>query len=232
MSDQLQARIDANWKAIQIELDAPRPAKIERLLLRIGMPATLTRLLVSTPGLRRAWFIAVGLTVLISLGSMDAGRPRDSLLTLLVLAPLVPVLGVALAYGPSSDPAHEVAVSTPISGLRLVLTRAAAVLGATVVLLGLASLVAQPALMALAWLAPAFGLTMVSVATMTVLSPRRATSAVAFGWMVAVLGARTIAGDPLAAFTIGGQLVALAVGAAGLWVAVGRRASFDVMVIE
>jgi hypothetical protein len=43
-------------------------------------------------------------------------------------APLVPLVGVAVAYGPEADPAHELTATAPYSGLRLVLLRTAAVL--------------------------------------------------------------------------------------------------------
>ena len=51
-----QARIDANWRAITIELDAPTPSRVERLLRAVGLPARVTRLVVATPALRRAWY--------------------------------------------------------------------------------------------------------------------------------------------------------------------------------
>ena len=47
-----QARLDANWRAINIELDAPQPVRIERMLRRVGMPTHITRLVVATPALR------------------------------------------------------------------------------------------------------------------------------------------------------------------------------------
>ena len=37
-----QARLDANWRAITAELDAPRPSLLERLLGRVGVPGHVT----------------------------------------------------------------------------------------------------------------------------------------------------------------------------------------------
>ncbi|MEM7272848.1 MAG: zf-HC2 domain-containing protein [Actinomycetota bacterium] len=223
-----QARIDRNWRAITIELDSPRPGRIERLLRAIGFPAHITRLMVATPALRRAWFLATGLAILVGLGATDAGAPRDQLFVLLLIAPLVPVLGVSMAYGVEADPAHEMAVAAPIRGLRLILTRAAVVLACSSGLLGLAGLAAPGrTLMAFAWLLPSVGLTAVTVALMSMLSPRRAAAVVMVTWTVGVLMVRGGAEDPLRAFTLGGQLVMAALAVLALVIAVVRRDRFD-----
>lgn len=224
------ARIERNWRSITIELDAPRPGFVERFLRRIGLPAHLTRLMVATPALRRSWFIALGLSILIGLGATDAAKPRDDLFILLLLAPLVPTLGVAMAYGSAADPAHEVSLATPMSGLRLILTRAAAVVGCSSLFLGLASLLTpSTSTMAFAWLLPSFGLCTATVAGMTYTTPRRASAIVGCLWVLLVVAARVSANDPLAAFTIGGQAFMTVATVAGLAVAHHRRDRFDLL---
>ena len=52
----------------------------------------------------------------------------------LALAPLAPVAGVAITFGPGADPSFELTVASPISTVRLLLLRAAAVLATTLVL--------------------------------------------------------------------------------------------------
>ncbi|MDH3294299.1 MAG: hypothetical protein OER95_08260, partial [Acidimicrobiia bacterium] len=118
-----QARIDRNWMAISTELFAPRPGRLERLLRRLTVPVSTARLMVATPALRRAWYVALGLVVLIGLGAGDGTRTREDLFMLLLLAPLVPVLGVTLAYGAEADPAYESSLATPLSGFRLIMIR-------------------------------------------------------------------------------------------------------------
>lgn len=224
------ARIEANWRAITIELDAPAPSRMERLLRAVGLPSRITRLVVATPALRRSWYLAIGMVMLIGLALTDAARPREGLFALLLLAPLVPVLGVALAYGPEADPAHEIALATPMRGLRLVMTRAMAVLGFSTVWLLLASALApgrQP--MAFAWLVPALGLTTATVALMTALAPRRAATVSAVIWVLGVAWVRSAAADPLAAFGIVGQAVMLAVAVGAVAVAIARRDRFDLI---
>lgn len=222
-----RARLDANWRAIAADLDAPRPARVERLLRRIGVPAGVSRLVVATPALRRAWFLSIGVAVVVGLGAAQPGD-RDSLLTLLILAPTVPVLGVALAFGPTADPMYEAQLATPMRGLRLVALRTATVLVAAIAIIGpLAALTPATRPMAAAWLLPALALTLASLAAMTVLTPRRAATTVAVAWFAVVTVAQTAAAGSLAAFGAVGQLVALLVGAVAAVVIVGRRGSFD-----
>lgn len=223
-----QTRIDRNWRAITIELDAPRPARLERFLQFFGMPVNVTRLVAATPALRRAWFLATAVAMLIGLGATDAAKPREDLFILLLIGPLVPVLGVAMAYGAEADPAHEISLATPMRGLRLITIRAAAVLAFSSFWLLLAALAAPGrSPMAFAGLIPSLGLTVATVALMTVTRPRLAAGLVALLWTVGVLLVRAGPADPLAAFTTGGQLVMLMVAVLSAAMAMARRDRFD-----
>lgn len=220
-------RLDANWRAITAELDVPRPGPIERVLGALGVPATASRVVVATPALRRAWYLSIGITVLVGLG---AARPddRESLFALLFLAPAVPVLGVALAFGPTADPMHEAQLATPTRGLRLVAIRAVTVVSVSIALIGpVAALNPATRPMAAVWLLPALALTSASLAAMTVFTPRRAASLVAVVWFVTVTIVRALATDGLAAFGVIGQLLALLVAVGGGIVVVLRRGSLD-----
>lgn len=222
-----QSRIDANWRAISIELDAPRPARVERVLRRLGIPSHVTRLVVATPALRRAWYLALAGAMFIGLAATDATAPRQSVLVLLTLAPLVPVFGVALAYGPSADPAHEMQVATPIRGLRLVAIRTAVVLAvsaAVMTTIALLNDVARP--FAAAWLLPGLAVTCASLMLMTFMAPRRASVTACAAWVVVVFVVET-AGEPLTTFTAVGQVTAAAVAVVSVALSVVRRSSFD-----
>jgi hypothetical protein len=226
------SRLEANWRAITAELDAPRPSFAERVLRRVGVPARVTRLVVATPSLRRAWYLSVVVVVIVGLGATNPDDPRQSLFTLLFLAPLLPVLGVAMAYGPTADPAHELQVATPGGGLRLLVVRTITVLVVSMVVvtvLASASDVARP--MATAWLLPALALTSATLAAVTVLPPRRAAAAAAGAWFGVVVIARVAATDPLAAFGPVGQLVAVAATSAFVIVTNARRGRFDRLVM-
>jgi hypothetical protein len=150
------------------------------------------------------------------------------LMAFLLVAPLLPVAGVAVAYGPHVDPAHELGVAAPLSGLRLLLLRTAAVVGATAALAAVAAL-ALPGLdwTAAAWLLPALGLTLAALAVATTTGPATACALVAAAWVTAVLAAWRSSGDPLTAFGSAGQLACLAVAAAGAALVLARRETFE-----
>lgn len=221
-------RLAANFAALTAELDAPRPRAVERLLARVGMRTAVARLLVATPSLRRSWFIAVGVALLFALAAVDPDRPEGGLLFLLAVAPLIPVLGVALAYGPGVDPAYEVTVATPISGLRLVLLRSVSVLAVSIPLAGLATLlVPDPDPIAAAWLLPAFSLSAVCLALMTWVRPRHAAGWVSGIWLLAIIVLSNRTDDRLLAFRPAGQAVIVALGLAAAVVVYLRRERFE-----
>lgn len=222
------ARLARNWQAIVVELDAPRLSRTERLLRRVGLPSHVTRLMVATPALRRSWFVALGLVVLIGLTVADPANPRSSAFALLILAPLGPVLGVALAYGSTNDPAYEIHLATPSSGVRLLLTRVAAIVFVAVPVLfvfALMSPVTRP--WAGAWLLPALAVCTAALALMTFMTPHRAAAIAAVGWITVNVVARNATGDALAAFVPVAQFVALLATIAFGAVVVARRATFD-----
>lgn len=218
------SRLDRNWRAITIELDTPHPSRLERLLRRLGVRSHITRLVVATPALRRAWFVALGLVVFIGVGLSDAAEPRASMLPLLLLAPLIPVLGVALAYGTPGDPGHEVHLATPMSGLRLLTTRAAVVMAVAtpvVVLSALLSEVSRP--WAIAWVIPASAVTGVAVALMTITTPNRAVAIASVVWVFTAFVARAAANDELAAFVPAAQVASLLVAMSCAAITFARR---------
>lgn len=141
------------------------------------------------PAVRGAWSLAV---LLVAAGAVALGYGAGvtgARVLLLAVAPVVPVLGVALSYGPYADPLYEVTAATPRGGLRLLLTRTAAVLCVSLPLLTVAGLLLPgsggPG--AAAWLLPGLALTLVSVALTGPLGCRAATAVAGGGWLCAVL---------------------------------------------
>ncbi len=223
------AALDDGWERLDAALDAPRPGFLESLLLRLGIADHTARLLAATPALRRSWLGAVVavlvLTVAVAAGHASGGSPT----LFLALAPLLPLAGVALSYGPALDPTYEMAVVAPMHGFRLLMIRTVAVLGAGLGLNGLATL-ALPGygLRALTWLLPALALTATALALTARLGPVLAPSLVGGGWVAVLLaasGARSGEEATLVPFTAAGQGVsaAVAVLAAGLLVAMRDR---------
>ena len=126
------AEISAGWARLDAELDAPRPGFAESLLIRAGVADHTARLLAATPVLRRSWLGAVALTLLLAVGVGLAASP----LMLLATAPLLPLAGVALSFGPGLDPTYEMAVVAPMHTFRLLMVRTVAVLSTTTLLSG------------------------------------------------------------------------------------------------
>ncbi|MCX4915604.1 anti-sigma factor family protein [Streptomyces sp. NPDC060011] len=206
--------LDAGWERLDAELDAPRPGPVEALLVRFGVADHTARLLAAAPVLRRSWLGAVVAVLAMTVAAANAARVGATPTLFLALAPLLPLAGVAVSYGPKLDPAYEMAVVSPLHGFRLLMIRTVAVLTVGLGLNGVATL-ALPSygLRALAWLLPALALTASGLALASRLGPVLAPSLVAGGWVtvLAVAQATTASGTTLAPFTAAGQGVAGAV---------------------
>jgi hypothetical protein len=106
----------------------------------------------------------------------------------LLVAPLVPVLGVAAAFA-AADPLTELTNATAYSKTRLALLRTAAVVVTTVPLVVVMGAVSGIGWTAVAWLGPGLGLTLTALAALTWWSPRAAGGAVSFAWTAVVCAA-------------------------------------------
>jgi hypothetical protein len=179
--------------AVLASLSAPAPAApaVRRpRRQRRPVPHRFARLLwAAGPAVRGAWLPAV---LVVAAGALalayGTGYPGVRAL-LLAVAPVVPVAGVALSYGPHADPLHEVAAATPGGGLRLALTRTVAVLAVSLPLLTLTGLLlpASGAPAAAAWLLPGLALSLATLALASFTGFRTAAAATAGGWLCAVL---------------------------------------------
>ena len=213
----IDERLVSNLDAIMGEILAPRRSRFERALLALRVPEPTARLMAATPVLRWAWFAAVGLVlVLAASAGAKQWEPGDQLAVFLALAPLIPVLGVAMAYGPHSDRAHEVTVAAPLSGLRLILLRTITVVAAAAVLSALTVLTSPThGWLRLAWLLPALATTTTALALGAHLGVRRAAIGVGLGWLTAVVVVSQATTDATAPFGAVGQLVAVGVTVVG-----------------
>jgi hypothetical protein len=119
--------------------------------------------------------------------AMLAARAADGMMLFLTVAPLLPVAGVAAAYGPGVDPTYEVALAAPMQSWKLLLLRATAVLVGTT-LLGVAAALLLPTLdvTVAAWLLPSLGLVVTTLAFATVVAPMVAAGGVSVTWLATV----------------------------------------------
>jgi hypothetical protein len=165
--------LDYVWQGVAGELDAPRPSLLERLLVAVGVRPGLARFTATTPSLRLGWLLANALVLLLIALPM-ALRPVASWPpAMLLAAPLVAAAAVAFAYGPAVDPAYEAVAATPLSPVRALLVRLAAVLVANTLLAGAVDLAVGDGGPRVGWLLP-----MTAVALLAVLAAVRWTPAV------------------------------------------------------
>jgi hypothetical protein len=215
-------RAETIWHEVVDRVDAPRQSRPERMLVRLGVGEATARLVAATPTLRGPWLLAVA--GVLALAAWAAGVDERFLRMFLVLAPLGPLAGVAVAFAGGLDPTREIGLAAPYSGLRLLLIRTAAVLAVTVPIVATAGL-ALPgsAWLAAAWLLPTAGLTCAALALTGRVTPVIAVGVVAAAWVL-VTAPTTITGHLGLAFGIGAQIFWLAVAiAGGTWLAVTRN---------
>lgn len=222
------ALVEEGWARLDAAVDAPRAGLFESALLRLGVPDHSARLLAATPVLRRSWLGAVVLTLLLTVAVGHATRGVESPLLFLAAAPLLPLAGVAVSFGPGLDPMYETAVVAPMHTFRLLMVRTVAVLVTTTTLSSAASL-ALPSfgLVTLGWLLPALALTSTGLALMPRLGTVWAPVLVGAAWTGAVLFGQLASSGTPAPFTGAGQLASAAAAVAASAALVATRHRFD-----
>ncbi|MFE7596649.1 zf-HC2 domain-containing protein [Streptomyces sp. NPDC057494] len=143
------------------------------------------------PALRGSWVVAVVLVVGGAFALAHGAGLRGARSWLLAVSPLLPLAGVAVSYGRHADPLHEITAATPSGGLRLLLTRTAAVLAVCVPLLTAGGALLPPVAGfpgAAAWLLPGLALTLAALALGSFVGCRAAAATLGGGWLLAVAG--------------------------------------------
>lgn len=221
--------------ALDENLDAPPFAWVARALRRAGVNDCDAGLLAATLSLHGSWLAACALALAFVALAASIGPEGLGLAAFLVAAPMVPLAGVALAYGPRVDPAYDIALAASVPGARIVLLRTLAVTAPVLPVIVTLSFFLPGGLLAFAWLLPAIGLATAGLALATVMPLKRAVVGLAAGWAVgAVLGfaqfprAGAVAFvQGFAAFRPSGQLLSAAIAAASLVLVALRRAEFE-----
>jgi hypothetical protein len=223
---------DRTWEALADYVDMPSTGVTARLLGRF-LPNHLVRLLSATSTMGAAWWTSGTAVLVLALLMAHLGRGTVGTALFVVTAPLVPLAGVAVAYSRRTDVAGEVVATTPFPRFRLLLLRTAAVVAATLPLVGMLA-VALPvdAHLAALWVSPALALCALSLALSSVIDARKAAAVLAFLWIVAAWSALRPVRAPLAidvlleravVFRPVGQAVLLGVALAASLVAFIRR---------
>jgi hypothetical protein len=188
------------WEGVAAELDAPRPGPLERLLVAVGVRPGLARFTATTPSLRLGWLLANALVLLLVAWPL-ALRPAATWPSgVLLVAPLVAAAAVAFAYGPAVDPAFEAVAATPLSPLRALLVRLAAVLVANTVLAGVVDLALDGRGPRAGWLLPMTAAALLAVLVASRWTPTVGAAAGIGAWLL-VLAAWKASHQPVAWLT-------------------------------
>ena len=170
-------------------VDRREPA-LDRALIRLGVRDDVARVIAATPSLRSSWLLAA-LAVAVFAAWGGTGDPH-LVTAIAVLAPVLPVAGVAAAYGPWADPMFEMTQASPASGFRVLMLRSVAVLLSAALLVAVATIIVPgTGIDAVSWVLPSLALCSASLMLATFMLLLRAAVLVAFAWLLlaAVVGA-------------------------------------------
>lgn len=225
----LPVELSDSWTAVVDVIDQPRPSVIERLLVRLGMPSDIARVVGATSGLRLAWFSAI---VVIAAAAILVGRESSSDAPFLVLAPLAPLGSILLLFLPAEEPGGEAAAATPLFGAGILLRRAVAALAPTFAILVAAGIALPDLDDGTRWLLPALALALGSLLLATFIRPVVAIATLGVAWISVVTALRVLEGRDIpvaeiAVFELPGQLVALSVTLVAATLAYLRRDRFS-----
>lgn len=210
-------RLENIWSAVEDEVDAPHRTWSERMLHWVGMSETDARLVAAAPSLHLSWLSSLAAVLLFAAWASNTEERGVTLF--LIVAPIVPVLAVAGAYGKQFDPTFEVSVACPYPTLRLVLLRSVTVVAVSGALALAASMLVPNGGIAAAWLLPCLALVSIVLLLSRWLSHSVAAMIVAAAYALPLLSALADGRDVAAVLRSPAlQWAAVAVAAATLMV--------------
>ncbi|MDX6738754.1 zf-HC2 domain-containing protein [Actinocorallia sp. A-T 12471] len=227
VTPQVTAKVAAVWEDVRDRVEAPPLPWAVGVLRRMGLGESSAVVLSAARSMSTAWTAATAVILAFAALAVMTDTVGGTALYL-VIAPLVPVVGVAAAFGPTTDPLTEITRATPYPAARLVLLRAAGVTATSVPLaVAIGLLVPGSLLLAVGWLVPALAFVVTVLAASTWVDPRAAGAAVCAVWAGAVGAASGRTDTPLTLVETGVQplYLALALAAALVLAARVRRAN-------
>ena len=193
LSDLAAPLADRTWPAIADMIDTPRLPWAERWLGRVGLSSQTARLIGSTPSMRLSWIVSILASLGFGLALSHAATGASRSLPFLMIAPLMPVLVIAAAYGSPLGNTDEIERATPFAPWRLLLLRSLTVLVVCVVSsAALALAIPGPAARAWLWLAPALALSALVLALSTWVSLARAATTSAVLWVALIVACSVV----------------------------------------
>lgn len=176
------------------------------------------------------WLAMVVSVTLLALLLDLVGTGLGDVSLVLLLAPVLPVLGVAASWSRGLDPAYELTASVPRAGLHLVLRRTASVLAVVVPALLVAGwATGVPGGTAAQWLLPCLAFTSTTLALGGVVGVTRAAVALVAVWAAVVVAPTAAASRATFALQTGGLPVWGLVLTLGIGVVIARRGAYSVL---
>ncbi|MEV6681664.1 zf-HC2 domain-containing protein [Streptomyces erythrochromogenes] len=221
--------VDTVWSGLEAELSAAPAVPYARRRRSAGRSARLARRLSRwlTPTMA-PWLAMIAtvtvLALVLDLAGPGIGSTAGEVSLVLLLAPVLPVLGVAASWSRGLDPAYELTASAPRAGLPLVLRRTAAVLAVLVPVLLVAGW--ATGVMLAQWLLPCLAFTSATLALGGVIGVTRAALALVAVWAAVIVAPALAAGRAAFALQSAGLPawgLALALGTA---VVIARRGAY------
>ena len=221
--------------ALDERLDTPPTNVLRGALQRVGVNEVDARVVGATLALHWSWLAVCVLTLAFAVTAATTGAERVGLAAFLVAAPMVPLAGVGVAFGPRVDPTYEIATAAALPGTRIVLLRTLAVTAPVIPVIALLSLFLPVGPLTFAWVLPALGLAAASLALGTIVPLARAAAGLALLWLagagVSLRGAPRSSAEAFvegfAAFRPSGQLLFAGLTAAALGLVALRRSQFE-----
>lgn len=203
-------RSDRIWADVIDRVQAPPVRPLERILRRMGVADTTARLVALTPSLRGSWIM--GVVLVLVLAEVSATTSPSGVALFMALAPVLPMISVAAAFGGDMDPSREMVGAAPYPLFRLFLARTAAVVTSTLVpAVLLALLLPGSTWLALGWLLPSLALTGLVLLLTHRVPALPAAGALAAAWMALVASGWMRHHDPYLATSQAVQLISLGV---------------------
>ncbi|MCZ4515489.1 zf-HC2 domain-containing protein [Streptomyces sp. ActVer] len=234
--DRLSAAVGAGVPAVASLVDTvwsglePQLAATATMPRRRRWSAPLSRWM--TPTMVPWLAMVVGVTLLALLLDLSGtgtgtGAGAGEVSLVLLLAPVLPVLGVAASWSRGLDPAYELTASVPRAGLYLVLRRTASVLAVVVPVLLVGGW--ATGVMVAQWLLPCLAFTSTTLALGGVVGVTRAAVVLASVWAAVVVAPTLATSRTTFALQTGGLPAWGLILAIGIGVVIARRGAYTVL---
>lgn len=206
--------LDRLWSRVEARVTTPEVSRVDRVLIRLGLSMPDLVVLRFAAAGSRQWTIATTLVLTVTALAAVLGPVESAHASFLIVAPLLPALGVAATYRLVPPGVDLLERTAPYPPARLLLWRTAYVVTAAVpVAVALGLVVLRHPGAAVSWLLPALACTLSVVAAATRQDPTRPAAVVAVCW-TAVVVAWQVRDTPWAITDVSTQGVALALSVA------------------